>query len=111
MKRLPEIKTMTNSVQLKFAATFLVLIAVLAVFMNTYPTIAARDLVFSSKKASLQNQAGVMASALSAPEELTSDTVPAVMLSAPIRKTGLSIRLGHKPTERETFLGVSFSTY
>ena len=79
MKRLPEIKTMTNSVQLKFAATFLVLIAVLAVFMNTYPTIAARDLVFSSKKASLQNQAGVMASALSAPEELTSDTVPAVM--------------------------------
>ncbi|MGI5978926.1 MAG: sensor histidine kinase [Oscillospiraceae bacterium] len=79
MKRLPEVKSVTNSVQLKFAVTFLVLIAVLAVFMNTYPTIAARDLVFSSKKASLQNQAGVMSSALSAPEELTSDTVPAVM--------------------------------
>lgn len=39
------------------------------------------------------------------------DTVPAVMLSAPIRKTGLSVRLGHKPTEKETFVGVSFSTY
>lgn len=79
VKKLPEFRSIKNSVQLKFAVTFLVLIAVLAAFMNTYPTIAARDLVFRSKKDSLQNQAGVMASALSAPEDLTSDTVPAVM--------------------------------
>ena len=39
------------------------------------------------------------------------DQVPALMLSAPVRKTGLSVRLGHKPTERETFVGFSFSTY
>ena len=78
MKKLP-VKSLKNSVQLKFAVTFLVLIAVLTVFLNTYPTIASRDLVFSSKKVSLQNQAGVMSSALSAPENLTSDTVPEVM--------------------------------
>ncbi len=79
MKRLPRVSTFTNSVQLKFAATFLVLIAGLMVMLNTYPTIVSRDLVFASKKTSLQNQAGVMSSALSAPDKLTSDTVLEVM--------------------------------
>ena len=37
--------------------------------------------------------------------------MPALMLSAPVRKTGLSVRLRHKPTERETFVGFGFSTY
>ena len=79
MKRLPRVSTFTNSVQLKFAATFLVLIACLMAMLNTYPTIVSRDLVFSSKKTSLQNQAGVMSSALSTPDKLTSDTVLEVM--------------------------------
>ena len=79
MKKLPGVSTITNSVQLKFAATFLVLIAGLMVMLNTYPTIVSRDLVFSSKQTSLQNQAGVMSSALSTPDELTSETVLEVM--------------------------------
>ncbi|NLT63315.1 MAG: HAMP domain-containing histidine kinase [Clostridiales bacterium] len=79
MKRLPGVSTFTNSVQLKFAVTFLVLIAGLMVMLNSYPTIVSRDLVFASKQTSLQNQAGVMSSALSTPDELTSDTVLEVM--------------------------------
>ena len=79
MKRLPGISSVTNSVQLKFAATFLVLIAGLIVLLNTYPTIVSRDVVFASKQNSLQTQAGVMSSALSTPEELSSDTVQEVM--------------------------------
>lgn len=79
MKKLPGVSSITNSVQFKFAATFLVLIAGLIVLLNTYPTIVSRDLVFTSKQNSLQTQAGVMSSALSTPDELTSDTVMEVM--------------------------------
>ena len=79
MKRLPGVSSVTNSVQLKFAATFLVLIAGLIILLNTYPTIVSRDVVFASKQNSLQTQAGVMSSALSTPEELNSDTVQEVM--------------------------------
>jgi len=79
MKRLPGVSSITNSVQLKFAATFLVLIAGLMVMLNTYPTIVSRDLVFTSKQNSLQTQAGVMSSALSTPDKLTSDSVMKVM--------------------------------
>ena len=69
----------TNSVQLKFAAAFLVLIAALFIILNTYPTIVSRDLVFASKKASLASQAGVMSSALSTLDELSVDTVREVI--------------------------------
>jgi len=79
MKRLPGAGSLKNSVQLKFAATFLVLIAALIVMLNTYPTLVSRDLVFASKKTSLQNQAGVMSSALATPDKLTSDNVLEVM--------------------------------
>ena len=48
---------------------------------------------------------------LRAAAETAAAALPALMLSAPVRKTGLSVRLGHKPTERETFVGFSFSTY
>lgn len=79
MKRLPGVSTFINSVQLKFALTFLVLIAGLMVMLNTYPTIVSRDLVFASKQNSLQTQANVMSSALSTSDELTADTVREVM--------------------------------
>ncbi|MEA4894844.1 MAG: HAMP domain-containing sensor histidine kinase [Oscillospiraceae bacterium] len=79
MKRLLGISTFINSVQLKFALTFLVLIAGLMMMLNTYPTIVSRDLVFAAKQNSLQTQANVMSSALSASDELTGDTVQEVM--------------------------------
>ncbi len=79
MKRLPGVSSISNSVQLKFAATFLVLIAGLMAMLNTYPTIVSRDLVFAAKQTSLQTQASVISSALSASDKLTSDTVEEVM--------------------------------
>ena len=77
--RLANLSSFTNSVQLKFALTFMVLIAALLVMLNTYPTMVSRDLVFSAKEASLQSQAGVMSSALAGPEALSEDTVREVM--------------------------------
>lgn len=79
MKRLFKTLSIANSVQLKFSLTFLVLIAGLLVMLNTYPTAVSRDLVFSSKQASLQSQAGVMSSALSTQDKLTGETVREVM--------------------------------
>lgn len=79
MKRLSGIGSLINSVQLKFAATFLVLIAGLLVMLNTYPTIVSRDLIFTAKQTALQTQAGVISSSLSAADRLTSDTVEEVM--------------------------------
>ncbi len=79
MKRLSGTNALTNSVQLKFAATFLILIAGLLVMLNIYPTIVSRDLIFTTKQTALQTQAGVISSSLSAADRLTSDTVEEVM--------------------------------
>ena len=79
MKKSTGIKSIMSSVQLKFAAVFLILIVGLLVMLNTYPTIITRDLVFSSKQSSLQNQAGVISSALSTVDTLTMDSVSEVM--------------------------------
>jgi len=72
-------KSITSSVQLKFALVFLALIAALLAMLNTYPTTITRDLVFSSKESSFRNQAGVISSALSTVEVLTPETVAEVM--------------------------------
>lgn len=79
------IKSFFNSVQLKFAAIFLLLIAALLVMLNIYPTTISRDLVFSSKEASMKSQAGVMASALATPDDLTGDSVGEVLSLLDIR--------------------------
>ncbi len=68
-----------TSVQLKFTALLLMLIMVLLIVVNTYPVIAARNLVFSSKETSLEAQASVMSSTLSVLESLTPESVAQVM--------------------------------
>jgi signal transduction histidine kinase len=67
------------SVQLKFVVTLFLLIVVLLVMLNTYPLIMSRDLVFSSKKSSMQSQASVVSSSLSALDKLTVESVSQVM--------------------------------
>ena len=65
-----------RSLQTKFALTYVVIIAAVLILLNTYPVLVSQDLVYQSKQASLQNQAAVLASALSmGPEELTRETV------------------------------------
>lgn len=73
------VKSIFNSVQIKFALVFIVLLAALLIMLNIYPSLVARDLVFSSKNVSLSSQALVMSSALATPEALTADAVSEVM--------------------------------
>jgi signal transduction histidine kinase len=68
-----------SSVQLKFSMTLMALILVLIAIVNTYPVLASRNLVFTSKEASLGSQASVMSSTLSALESLNEENVGQVM--------------------------------
>ncbi len=68
-----------QSVQVKYAMTYIVVIAAVLVLLNTYPVLVSQDLVFKSKQTSLQNQATVIVSALSEQENLTSERVAQVM--------------------------------
>ena len=68
-----------QSLQGKYAMSYLVIFAVVLILLNTYPLIASQDLLFKSKKDSLSSQAAVMASALMELETLSSDQVVRVM--------------------------------
>ena len=73
-----EIKT-KYSVQLKYVATFATIIIMLLAFINIYPPMVFRDLVFTAKQDSMQDQAVVMSSSLSPLETLSVDGVNQVM--------------------------------
>ena len=64
---------------MKYAATYLALIAVVLALLNTYPVLASQQMVFQSKQTSLQSQVSVMASALAGPEGLSRESVARVM--------------------------------
>lgn len=67
---------MKYSVQLKYAASYIFIIIIILVFINTYPVARFRDMLFESKYESMQNQTAVISSTLSDwsilyPEEVT----------------------------------------
>ena len=65
-----------RSLQVKYALTYVIIIATVLVLLNTYPVMVSQDMVYKSKQTSLQNQASVFASALSmGPEVLTPESV------------------------------------
>ena len=68
-----------QSVQVKFALTYIVVIAAVLALLNTYPVLASQDLIFKSKQGSLQSQTAVIASALAGLESLTAEGVEQVM--------------------------------
>lgn len=67
------------SVRLKLLGVFLVFLAGLLAILNIYPAVISRDLVFTSTQTSLQGQAAVISSSLSALETLSEDGVSQVM--------------------------------
>ena len=67
------------SVQLTFLGIFFVFIALSIGLLNTYPTVSARDIVFSSKQEGMQNQIYFMSSSLGGLEELGSQSVNQIM--------------------------------
>jgi len=68
-----------QSIQTKYALTYLAVIAAVLVLLNTYPILVSEDLIFKSKQASLQNQTAVVASALAGLESLSPEGVEQVM--------------------------------
>lgn len=57
--------------QVKFAATYVALIAAVLLFLNTYPVLSSQDLIFRSKRDTLQSQASLLSSGLGGLEEVT----------------------------------------
>lgn len=68
-----------QSIQVKYALTYIAVIAAVLVLLNTYPILASQDLIFKSKQTSLQSQTAVMASALAGLENLSAEGVEQVM--------------------------------
>ncbi len=68
-----------SRLQVKYAMSYLAILAVVLVLLNSYPLIVSQDLLFSSKRDSLKSQTAVMSSALMELEQLTSEQVVRVM--------------------------------
>lgn len=67
------------SVRFKIAAVFSLFTAALLLFVNIYPILASRDMVYATKQSALQGQGSVISSSLSALEKLTTESVSQVM--------------------------------
>ncbi len=76
------------SLQMKYALSYLVMLAMVLVLLNTYPILASQELLFQSKRESLERQITVMSSALMELETLTTEKVARVMEM--LDSTGLS---------------------
>ncbi len=63
----------------KFAVTYVLLIAAVLLFLNTYPVLFSQELIFNSKQDSLQSQLSLLSSGLSGLEEITPDGAGQVM--------------------------------
>ena len=68
-----------RSIQVKFALTYILIVAAVLSLLNTYPLLVSRDLVITSKVTSLQSQAGFIAGALAVSETLTEEGVEQAM--------------------------------
>ena len=71
--------SLLHSMQVKYAMTYIAVIAAVLVLLNTYPVLASQNLIFKSKQTSLLNRAAVVASALAGLENLTAEGVEQVM--------------------------------
>lgn len=68
-----------RGLRLKFALSYVTLIAAVLMVLNTYPIFVSQNMVFKAKMSSLQNQASVITSTLASLEELTREGVAQVM--------------------------------
>ncbi len=81
-------KRFWDSLQVRFGVSYIMIIAAVLVLLNTYPLIASEDMVFRSKKNSMQSSVSVMVSSLSGLDILTEENVAAAMALA--EESGLS---------------------
>ena len=68
-----------SRLQVKYALSYLAILAVVLVLLNTYPLIASQNLLITSKQDTLRSQTAVMSSALMELESLSAEQVSRVM--------------------------------
>lgn len=68
-----------DSLQFKYAVSYMAVFAVILVLLNTYPLIASQDLLFTSKRDGMKAQVSMMGSALMELESLSREQVVRVM--------------------------------
>lgn len=68
-----------HSLQMKIAVSYLFITLTILLIMNTYPLIAAQNIVFQTKQTALQTEVSVVASNLSGLETLTAEGVERIM--------------------------------
>lgn len=72
-------QTIRFPLSVKYGVSYLVVLALVLVLLNTYPLVASQDLLFASKRVAMNSQTAVMASTLMGLEELTEENVLQVM--------------------------------
>lgn len=68
-----------RSLQAKYVVTYLMLVVVIVLVLNTYPLLMAQNVVFSAKETSLKRQALTIANALAVSETLSQESVTQAM--------------------------------
>ena len=68
-----------HSIRVKYALTYVLVVAVILLVMNTYPLIMAQNMVFTSKESNLKRQALTIGSAIAVSETLTAEGVEQAM--------------------------------
>lgn len=68
-----------QSIQTKYALTYILVVAAILLILNTYPVLKAQDMVFTSKESSLKRQALTIGSAIAVSETLTTESVDQAM--------------------------------
>lgn len=66
-------------IQVKYAMSYLILLVLVLILLNTYPLISSQDLVFSTKENAMDRQAAVISSALMELDSLTPESIHRVM--------------------------------
>ena len=69
------------SLQQKISLSYIAILLIVLVLMNTYPLLVSQDLVFRSKHAALQNAAAAINASLTGLDELSAENVAAAMES------------------------------
>lgn len=71
--------SLANRYQLKIALSYIAIIVLMLVLLNTYPIIVSQDLIYQAKEASLSARADLIASSLTTLDALTAKDVSNVM--------------------------------
>ncbi len=76
------------SLQLKISASYIAIILIVVLLMNTYPLLVSQDLVFRSKRTNLISSASALNAAVAGLEELTEENVSQAL--AAVESEGIS---------------------